>query len=339
MRNTIPTFNPRYLSLPAIFTLLACWLLVGSNAAAHPMAPGLFRIDQVDGQQYKVFWKTPLQKRTDLNAKPLMPSDCTNIGTVDQQVEGTGQLLTWTSQCAKDLTGQRFGVQGLADNSPGVLLRIEMTDGRFFHQMLTPDQNSFTVPQEKSFSEIAFNYLELGVEHLIGGIDHVLFVLLLFMLVGWNVKLFWTITLFTIGHSITLALTVLGYVSFPVMLVESLIAFSIVLTAAEWLRNKPNSLFKRYPWMISGGFGLLHGMGFAGVLAEIGLPQTEVPLALATFNIGIELGQLAVIAVAYALLRIALLIKSEWPSWLRILPGYVVGGIAAIWFWQRMGAF
>jgi hydrogenase/urease accessory protein HupE len=322
--------------LKALFSLLLLLAIVNTGFG-HPMAPGLLRVDQLQDEQYKVFWKVPLQKRSDLRAQPHLPESCVQASDITQGVEGTGQLLSWTSRCPSNLTGLVFTISDLDDKSPGVLLRIHMSDGRFFHQMLSPEQNSFTVPATKSISEIVKNYVVLGVEHLLSGIDHVLFVLLLFLLVGWNSRLFWTITLFTLGHSVTLALTVLGYVSFPVMLVESLIAFSIVITAAEWLRNKPNTLFKRFPWLISGGFGLLHGMGFAGVLSEIGLPQNEVPLALASFNIGIELGQLFVICCAYALLKGFMAIRTNWPSWLRVLPGYIVGGIAAMWFWQRSG--
>ena len=178
-------------------------------------------------------------------------------------------------------------------------------------------------------------YTWLGMEHIWGGIDHLLFVFGLLLLVGGGKRLVWTITAFTLGHSVTLSLVTLGYFDYPVALVEFAIALSIFVLALELARREGAGMFRRYPWWLAGGFGLLHGMGFAGALAEVGLPQTELPLALLFFNIGIELGQLAFI---FALLGLWLLVRrfvARWEPQLLPVPVYVLGSLSAMWCIER----
>lgn len=316
--------------------LLCAVILSAATANAHPMAPGLFAIEQQDSGLYAVEWKLPLKKITPSQPEPVWPDFCQINGEVSSGTEGTGRVSRFLLNCEQALANSRFAVKGFDGEDAGVLLRISLIDGQRYHQMLNAAEPAFVVPQRQSASSVLSHYAVLGIEHLVGGIDHVLFILILYLLIGWNRKLLWTVTLFTIGHSLTLSLTVLGIVQFPVWLVESLIAFSIVLAAAEWIRQRPDTLFKRWPGLASGGFGLLHGMGFAGVLSDIGLPPADIPLALASFNIGIELGQLGVLCVAAFVHRIARqMIGSLSARWVT-LPGYVLGSLAAFWFWQRL---
>ena len=229
-------------------------------------------------------------------------------------------------------------MSGLPENSASVLLSIETHAGYFYQALLSGEQTHFTVPTEPTVLEVMREYSWLGAEHIWGGIDHLLFVFGLLLLVGWNRKLLWTVTAFTVGHSMTLSLVTLGYFDYPVALVEFAIALSILVLALELARREGEGLFRRYPWWLAGGFGLLHGMGFAGALAEVGLPQAELPLALLFFNIGIELGQLAFIGLAAAvgavLSRLHGLMALDSPL-ARTLPVYVLGSLSAMWCIER----
>ena len=179
------------------------------------------------------------------------------------------------------------------------------------------------------------DYSVLGFGHIWGGIDHLMFVFGLLLLVGGGSRLIWTITAFTVGHSITLSLVTLGYFEYPVAWVEFTIALSIFVLAVELTRTGKSDLLRRYPWWLAGGFGLLHGMGFAGALAETGLPQENLPLALLFFNVGIEIGQisfiLGVLAIWYLLKRAL----APWQERLMPIPVYILGSLSAMWCIQR----
>lgn len=317
--------------------LTTCLMLFSVQSQAHPMAPGLWAMNEQSPGNYLVIWKTSLKPMPGISPRPVFPEQCTSDRTMSTQVEGTGQVVQWTAQCSSSLVGSEFRVEGLDGSPSGILFRLKQLDGQNHHQMLSSDNPAITIEAAPSNWQVAETYTVSGIEHLLTGLDHVLFVIMLMLLVGLGRMLIWTITLFTLGHSVTLSLAVLGYVNFPSMLVEAIIAFSILIAAAEVIRNDQRTLFRRFPWLMSGSFGLLHGMGFAGVLSEVGLPANDIPLALASFNIGIELGQLAVIAVFILTWKSILKVKADWPSYSRKIPGYIVGTLAAIWFWERVG--
>ncbi|MRI32454.1 hypothetical protein EOPP23_05575 [Endozoicomonas sp. OPT23] len=322
--------------LTTLFVFL--FSLLAAQAQAHPMAPGLWALNEQAPGVFLVTWKATLKENTAEKAQPLFPNGCYAEDRPNQTIEGTGQISQWTMNCsAIELENAEFKVSGLEGSPSGVLFRMKRLDGHNQHTMLSSEQPSINITAAPESMDTMKTYLLSGFDHLVGGIDHVLFVLLLTLLVGWGRQLFWTITLFTLGHSVTLSLTVLGYVDFPVMLVESIIAFSIVVAAAEVIKRDDNSPFKKRPWLMSGSFGLLHGMGFAGALAEFGLPANDIPLALAAFNIGIEIGQLAVIALFVAAWKLLLKVKSDWPVFVRWIPSYACGALAGLWFWQRLG--
>jgi hydrogenase/urease accessory protein HupE len=213
-----------------------------------------------------------------------------------------------------------------------------LADGRSFRRVLTADQPSFLVPGVESKLGVVRGYTRLGVEHILTGWDHLLFVLGLVLLVGRGRTLLWTITAFTVGHSITLALASLGIVRVPQGPMEAAIAFSIYLLAVELVRSRAGqtSVVQRAPWLVAGPFGLLHGLGFAGALAEVGLPQGEIPLALFAFNVGIELGQLAFVAVVLVAMVALRRLPVRWPRWAPALPAYGIGSLAIYWFVERL---
>jgi hydrogenase/urease accessory protein HupE len=220
-----------------------------------------------------------------------------------------------------------------------------MLDGRSWTSIVRPSQPWMEIAASPTGWQVAGAYLQLGVEHILSGIDHLLFVLALMLLVtGWK-RLVATITAFTVAHSITLAAATLGFVTVPGRPVEACIALSIVFVASEIVRARQGNpgMAQRWPWLVAFIFGLLHGFGFAGVLSEVGLPQNAIPLALAFFNIGVELGQLAFIAFVLGLVAasrwVAQRIRVPRPAWAWRVPPYAIGGVAAFWVIQRIAAF
>ena len=189
-----------------------------------------------------------------------------------------------------------------------------------------------------SWSDAARRYLSLGIEHILFGIDHLLFVFALLLIVRGRWMLVKTITAFTVAHSITLALATLGFINVPLRPVEAAIALSIVFLCVEIVHARQGriGLAVRYPWVVAFAFGLLHGLGFAGALAEIGLPQSEIPIALLFFNIGVEIGQLMFVAVVLGVIWGLQRLQFQAPSWAQAIPVYVIGTLATYWFIERV---
>ena len=317
------------------YLMLIGLLLTVFNAQAHRFAPSLLQIQQISDESFAVTWKTPIQTASDIPLVPVLPAICT-----DQQVspfiqEGTGKLQQRVVTCPGGLVEQVIGVAGIPENQSSVMLTLSLQEGIAHQAVLTPESTTFQVPREPDSGQVVLRYTVLGAEHIWAGIDHLLFVLGLLLLVGGGTRLIWTITAFTGGHSITLAMVTLGLFDYPVALIEFLIALSIFLLAVELTRERGQSPLWRHPWWLAGGFGLLHGMGFAGALAETGLPQANVPLALLFFNIGIELGQLLFIG---ALLIFGVVARRLAPSRLPVLaqiPVAVLGVSSAMWCIER----
>ena len=236
-------------------------------------------------------------------------SDARNLSKPEGTFSGDAYLERWRIQRAGGLENQTIHIDGLAGTKIDVLVRMENADGVTQTTRLLPASPSFTVEAAPSPWRVSATYLVLGIEHILLGIDHLLFVLALVLLVkGWK-RLVGTITAFTVAHSITLAAATLGFVHVPGPPVEACIALSIVFVAAEIIRGRQGQpgLTERAPWVVAFTFGLLHGLGFAGALNEVGLPAQAIPLALLFFNVGVEIGQLAFIALvvgpATAMLR------------------------------------
>ena len=192
---------------------------------------------------------------------------------------------------------------------------MERIDGTAQTVRLTPAEPGFTVVAAPGALEVARTYFALGVEHILAGVDHLLFVLGLLFLVGSWGRLIGTVTAFTVAHSLTLAAATLGLVYVPQKPVEAAIALSIAFVAADILRTDDarKSLTRRAPWIVAFVFGLLHGLGFAGALSDVGLPEHAVPLALLFFNLGVELGQLLFIACALPLAALGRRAALRWP--------------------------
>ena len=320
---------------PRRLLLVLPLLLLAVEVQAHRFAPSLLHLFEIADRQYSVVWKTPAQASSPVPLRPVFPDHCAALEGGAGELEGTGLVRQWRMHCASGLVGSAVAVRGLAENQSSVLFSLENLDGSFHQALLSEGQSEFTVPAEPSAVTVIREYTWLGMSHIWGGFDHLLFVFGLLLLVGGGTRLVWTITSFTIGHSITLSLVTLGYFEFPVALVEFAIAISILVLALELARSNKRSLLHNYPWWLAGGFGLLHGMGFAGALAEVGLPATELPLALLFFNVGIELGQLAFIFTLWGSWWWLRSYLGQWQFRLLPLPVYALGTLSVFWCIER----
>jgi len=317
-------------------------LLFGAAPArAHPLAPALLDLREHGGGRIEVKFKTPVQRLSGTNLVPLLPESCVTTAPPTFEHEGTGVVERYAVACKVSLAGARVGIRGLEASQTDALLRVELADGRHIQAVLRSSEPSLVIPERPSRLAVLRDYVRLGVEHIASGFDHLLFVFGLLVLVAARTKpLLKTVTAFTVGHSVTLSLAVLGFVAFPSGLVELAIAGSIFVLGAE-LAQAPGgapSRLRRFPWAMAGAFGLLHGFGFAGALAQVGLPSGEIPLALSAFNVGIELGQLAFIGLVLSAWRLVVRVQVPLPSWSSALPAYGVGCLAAYWCIERAAA-
>ena len=312
-------------------------LAAAGSAAAHPLEPSLLEIREVAPGSVEVAWTTPPRRVPGVAPRVVLPEGCRSGTAPVESGDAERIIMRWTAACDFDaLVGQRLSVTDLADARSEVLVRLVSADGRLVQGVLTGDVSEMTVPAEPSWLDVARAYVWLGVEHILGGIDHLAFVLGLVLLVGGR-SFLPAITAFTVGHSVTLSLAVLGFVHVPQRPIEVLIAASVFVLALELVRvdGAPRSLLARKPWLMAGVFGLLHGFGFAGALADVGLPAGDVPLALGSFNLGIELGQIAVVLPVLAVLRIARGPQARPLRWARVVPAYAIGSLAFFWMLER----
>lgn len=286
-----------------VLLLLTLSLLPLSGALAHKLAPSLLDLKEQSNGIVEAHWRTTEKGVKSLEVLP--PAVCRVDPGAPLRREGTAWISETRWYCdPKGLVGLDIAVNGLDGDASSVLLKVALLDGRNYSQWLKADDAKYRVPARQSWGEVLVQYLELGVEHIWFGPDHLLFVLgLLLLVVGWR-RLLITITAFTLGHSVTLILVALGWMHYPAAAVEWLIAASILVLALELCReHRSASWLSLHTGWVAAGFGLLHGLGFAGALKEVGLPQLDLPLALLGFNIGIELGQIAFVAAVMMLLQ------------------------------------
>ncbi|MDO9103933.1 MAG: HupE/UreJ family protein [Methylovulum sp.] len=314
------------------------WILISGQALGHAFAPALLEIRETVPGEAVVRWKQPAIRVSGSGLSPILPPGCHERGKHSARTEDTGIVETWEIACPGGLLGQTVRVDGIAESRADVLLRLVLGDERSVRHVLTADAPSFVVPEREGKLDVLASYGRIGVGHILTGFDHLLFVLGLVLLVGGGRRLVWTVTAFTLGHSVTLALAVLGLVHVPQQPIEAGIAFSIYVLAVQLGPYRPSqpSLMARFPWLMAGVFGLLHGLGFAGALAEVGLPNGEIPLALFSFNVGIELGQLAFVGVVLLVWRGLRALPLRWPAPVGYAPAYVIGSLAVFWFLQRV---
>ena len=321
------------------FLLGATLALVGTTAVrAHEVRPGFLDLRETGADTYALLWKRPAGGEIEIRIAPVLPEGC-RLATPDRQALTPGAVVVrGTLTCPGGLAGMTLRIAGLETTVTDVLVRIKHADGRIESHLLRPATPSLTLGAATSGAERAFSYFQLGIQHILLGADHLLFVLGLLLLVSDRWMLVKTITAFTVAHSITLALATLGYASAPLPPLNAAIALSILFVGLEIVRmwRGETTFTSRHPWVVAFAFGLLHGFGFASGLTAMGLPQAEIPLALLLFNAGVEIGQLAFVVLVVLLERAFRTLEIHWPRVLRALPGYAVGSLGAYWTIQRM---
>jgi hydrogenase/urease accessory protein HupE len=324
------------------FATLLLLMSITGPAYADEIRPGYLELNTTDGSIYSVKWKVPMKGNLVLSLNPVLPDVCSERTPPSSMQSGGAMITRWSLICPGGIFGKNIRIDGLENTMTDVLVRLVHQDG--FTQMtrLTPGETSFEIAAEPSSLDVIKVYTALGIEHILIGVDHLLFVFALLLIVNGLRRLIGTITAFTLAHSITLAAATLGYVHVPQAPVEAVIALSILFLATEIVHNRQGrpGLANRFPWLVAFIFGLLHGFGFAGALAEIGLPEQSIPLALLFFNVGVELGQLmfvvAVVGAGWALRRVV------WQKALtggEVVASYVIGGTAAFWVIERTYSF
>jgi hydrogenase/urease accessory protein HupE len=311
-------------------------------ASADEIRPALLDIKEQNTGLFAVTWKVPMRGDRVLAITPQLPNSLELLGspTIQDMPGARIEHATYKNN-SESLTGQTIVIDGLAALQTDVLLLIQLQDGTQHSAILRPALPEFTIPIEASKLKVAVDYWRMGTIHILEGVDHLLFVLALLLIVTGFGKLLKAVTAFTVAHSMTLALATLGVVHVPAAPTEAIIALSILFLATEIVHkhNGQFSLTENYPWMIAFIFGLFHGLGFAGALSEIGVPQHEVPLALFMFNVGVETGQLLFIAVVLGLISLLKRLPLTAPqgTW-RLLP-YGIGSVAAFWTIERVVSF
>jgi hypothetical protein len=270
-----------------------------------------------------------------------LPTGCTNATDPLASMVNNAHTERWTVTCAGGLEGKTIRIAGLTATTTDVLVRLERLDATTQVTRLTPSAPSFTVEATPRASEVARTYTVLGIEHILAGIDHLLFVLALLIITGGGWRLVKTVTAFTISHSLTLTLATLGFVHVPQRPVEAVIALSIVFVAAEIVRMHDGlpSITARSPWLVAFCFGLMHGLGFAGGLSEAGLPAGHVPTALLFFSIGVETGHFLFVGGVLFLIAHVRRLGLPFARWVHLVPAYGIGTIAMCWFIQRTVSF
>lgn len=301
------------------------------NLQAHESRPYYIEITETAENVFKVLQKVPPTVDAGNQPELLFSQSCTSQKTAKAQI----------AQCSKTLAGQSL-IISYPKYFPSVstMIRYKNLAGEQHTALLTPEEKSWVVPDAETTSATARQYTLLGIKHILAGWDHLLFLACLLLIARTGRRVLITITGFTLAHSVTLALSALKLVSVPVPPVEAVIALSVVFLATEIARDRHDTLTWRYPIAVSTSFGLLHGFGFAAVLGEIGLPQSELVAGLLFFNVGVELGQIAfVLAVLLAIRGLLLLSMDIRKPLFEKHLAYGVGCLAAFWFVERVAGF
>lgn len=316
--------------------VLLALLLAGAPTRAHEFMPALLSIESDGGGQYEVLFKLPPLGAGPMPLAARFPEGCARQNETMEQDRTGAFLRRYRLACPAPLEGARIDVDGLEETPTDVMVRFAGPSGTAQTERVLMERPYFVVKGAPTTFAVAQTYVLLGAQHILMGLDHVLFVLALLLLIRKRGVLLWTITAFTAAHSITLALSALGLADLSQKAVEALVALSIVFLAAEVLKSRTARGSHLSPPVVAFAFGLLHGLGFGGALMEIGLPAGEIPLALVSFNVGVEIGQLLVVALALLATRALRTLLAIPLGGLRFPLAYCIGVVAAIWFAERI---
>jgi hydrogenase/urease accessory protein HupE len=331
--------RPGTTRLGRILAALFVVMVSAAAARADEARPAYLEITETAAGQFSVLWRTPVLSGMRLPIVLALPADVRNVKTptVEELADSIVERR-WIDAGPKGLAGRRIDFEGLQLLITDVLVRVEMLDGRQWTTIARASQPWVEIAASQTWLDVAATYLVDGVRHIVFGADHLLFVLGLLLIVEDRWMLLKTITAFTVAHSITLAIATLGYANAPVVPLNAAIALSILFLGPEIVRRwrGDTSFTIQRPWIVAFSFGLLHGFGFAGALTSAGLPRTDLPFALLSFNLGVEVGQVSFVLLVVALEWSFRVLEVKWPRWARAMPGYAVGSLGAFWTIQRM---
>lgn len=314
---------------------------VGAIAHGHEVRPAYLEMREIAAGEYAILWKVPALGDRRLGLYVRLPETCKPKTEPVASIVNAVYSERWVAACAGGLAGREILIDGLQVSLTDVLARLTFSNGGMQVQRLTPESPTLRVGGGQSSYGVAWTYFVLGVEHILAGIDHLLFVLALMLLIHDRWMLAKTITAFTVAHSITLGGAALGYFSLPQRPVEATIALSIAFVASELVKMKDGKprLSERAPWLVAFAFGLLHGFGFAGALKEVGLPQVDLPLALLMFNVGVEVGQLIFVAAVLIVLAVTGKLTTIPAARARLAAAYLIGTASMFWLIERLLSF
>ena len=322
---------------------------LAKSVSAHALEPGFLEIKPLDETAWRVNWRVPQVAGKPMAIEAVLPENCDTRRPPSLKFDGRAFVSGWIARCEGDITGKPVIIEGLENTATDVLVRFVAEPGASTQSFrLTPGETEVVLPAVPSSLSVFSSYFTLGVDHIAGGIDHLLFVLALLLLVPDVRRLVGAITAFTVAHSLTLGAATLNLISLPMPPVEAIIALSIVFLASELLARRDGvpRLSERNPWSVAFVFGLLHGMGFASALREIGVPEGDVWLALLAFNVGVEAGQLLFVAAALTLgavlsrlVRSPVMRFDDPASPVNVVLAYVIGSVAAYWTIERVWGF
>jgi len=319
-----------------MFTIAILFVAV---AEAHESRPAYLQITETAPSQFDLLWRTPMRGSMPLPVVLELPKGVRNMREPLIQTLSDSRLeRRWIDAGPEGLAGKRIGFPGLELTITEVIVKVALLDGRNWMTVARSSQPWVAMDETQGWPAVVLDFLRQGIKHMLSGPDHLLFVFGLLLLVRSPWMLVKTITAFTVAHSITLAAATLGYVRPPVPPIEAAIAMSILFLGVEVVRafRGETSFAIRHPWVVAFAFGLLHGFGFASVMSAAGLPSADLPLALVSFNIGVELGQLAFVAVILLLVYSIRSLGIVWPRPAMYVPIYVVGVLGAYWTIERV---
>ncbi len=327
---------------------LCLWLLcslmpafpgASGGAQAHESRPAYLEIRETETGRYDIVWRTPVLAGTPLSVVLRFPEDVRNVKEpLVQHLSASLLERRRIDAGPAGLAGKRISFPGLELTITDVVVRAQLLDGTSWMAIARPSQPWVEMKASVGTWATALDFVRQGIKHILSGADHLLFVFGLLLIVRSPWMLVKTISAFTLAHSMTLAMATLGYVTPPTAPIEAGIAMSILFLGVEIVRayRGGTSLTIRHPWVVAFFFGLLHGFGFAGALTAAGLPPNAVPLALVSFNVGVELGQLAFVGLVILLQRALRGAGVVWPRQADLVPAYIVGSLGAFWMLERL---
>jgi hypothetical protein len=309
-----------------------------SLVRAHETRPAYLEIKETAPEQYGLLWRTPVSAGMRLPIVLQLPFDIKDLKPpVSEELTDSQVEHRWVT-VQGGIPNKPIDFPGLESTITDVVVHVELLDGRIFTTIVHPSCSWVEIPASETRRTVVVDYVLHGIRHISLGADHLLFLLGLLLIVKDRWMLLKTVTAFTVAHSLTLALATLGYANAPIVPLNAAIALSILFLGPEIVRSwrGQSSFTIRHPWVVAFAFGLLHGFGFASALTSTGLPRSELLLALVSFNVGVELGQLSFVLLVLLLERAFRILEIRWPDWVEVVPGYTVGSLGAFWAVQRV---